>query len=327
MGDDISFEEKIPIPRRCFRYVCTLVEADLQQQSIPRQILEAVPSRGLPVQKKVAIALYLHGVAGPLHSVASLFGVGRSTVTKVFREFVHAILKHKSTFIRWPQSQEEWRALKAGFARKQGFPNCCGVIDVTHSNMQLSSGEAHTHWYDRNKNYSMSLQAVVDSVMRFLDVMCGMPGMCNDIRVLRNSSLFRKAQSNTIFNGPTVVNGRHRIREYILADGGYLNLPWMVIPFPAVENDAEKHQFNFRLSSTRIVVERTFGRLKQMWAYLHQRVRNPDPEFLPKVVATCCILHNIWLDFGIVYPKEEGPEVAEPPTPHVHAVTGMHAQH
>ncbi|MCO5584233.1 hypothetical protein L7F22_038157 [Adiantum nelumboides] len=226
--------------------------------------------------------------------------------------------------MKCPQSQEEWQVLKDGFSCKQGFPNCCGAIDETHINMELPGGEAHTHWYDRNKNYSMSLQAVVDSEMRFLDVMCGMPGICNDIRVLRNSSLFCKAQSNNIFNGPIVVHGQHRIREYILADGGYLNLPWMVIPFPAVENDANKHQFNYRLSSTRIVVECTFGRLKQMWAYLNQRVRNPDPEFLPKVIATCCILHNIWLDFGIVYSEGERVEVFIPLTPHVHAVTGMH---
>ncbi|KAI5058091.1 hypothetical protein GOP47_0026261 [Adiantum capillus-veneris] len=165
--------------------------------------------------------------------------------------------------------------------------------------MELPIGEAHTHSYDRDHNYSMTLQGIVDSNMCFLDVMCGMPGMCNDIRVLRNSSIYTLAQSNAIFNGPAITFGRHHLREFIIGDGGYLNLPWLVIPFPFIENQAQQQTFNYKLSSTRIIVERTFGCLKQMWGYLLQRVQNPDVEFLPTVIVACCILHNIWVDLGV----------------------------
>ncbi|MCO5580168.1 hypothetical protein L7F22_034035 [Adiantum nelumboides] len=79
-------------------------------------------------------------------------------------------------------------------------------------------------------------------------------------------------------------------------DGGYLDLPWMVSPVPSA--DVETQRFNFKLFSTRIMVERTFGRLKQMWGYLQQRIKQPDVGFLPKVITACCVLHNIWLKFG-----------------------------
>ncbi|MCO5607065.1 hypothetical protein L7F22_061257 [Adiantum nelumboides] len=57
-------------------------------------------------------------------------------------------------------------------------------------------------------------------------------------------------------------------------------------------------RFNFKLSSTRIALERTFERLKQMWGYLQQRIKQPAIGFLPKVITACCVLHNIWLQFG-----------------------------
>ncbi|MCO5583809.1 hypothetical protein L7F22_037723 [Adiantum nelumboides] len=205
------------------------------------------------------------------------------------------MLKHKSTFICWPQTPQELQQVKDGFVAKQGFPNCCGAIDITHINMDLPPGEAAAHWFDRDHNYSMTLQGVVDSDMQFLDIMCGMPGVCNDIRILQNSSPYMKSQSNALLNGPPLICGIHQIQEYIQGDGGYLDLTWLVIPFPAPKMNEHTQLFNYKLSSTRIVVKRSFGYLKQMWGYLHQRINQPDVTLLPKIIATCCILHNIWL--------------------------------
>ncbi|KAI5073910.1 hypothetical protein GOP47_0011923 [Adiantum capillus-veneris] len=304
-GDEVRFEENARIPRSCFSFFCNLVANDLQQKPIPLQIAEAVPSRVLSVKRKVAMSLHLLGIGGPVHNVANMYGMGRSTVSRVFRQFITAIVKHKSSFIHWPRTPLELEQVKRGFEAKQGFPNCCGAIDVTHINMDLPPGEVQAHWFDRNHNYSMTLQAIVDSDMRFMDILCGMPGVCNDIRILRNSTFYMRAQSNVILNGTAIPFGRQLIWEYILGDGGYLNLPWLVIPFPASDIDEHTQKFNFKLSSTRIAVERTFGRLKQMWGYLHQRIKQPYVELLPRIIATCCILHNIWLQFGITYDCDE----------------------
>ncbi|MCO5587705.1 hypothetical protein L7F22_041656 [Adiantum nelumboides] len=270
IDDDVRFEENLRIPRACFDHICVLVQEDLQQKVIPQQFLEAIPSRALLVRKKVAMSLHVLGVGGPLHNIANMYGVGQSTVSRVFRQFVCALLKYKSTII-------SWQTLKQGFERKQGFSNCCNAIDVTHINMELPNGEAHSHWFDKDQNYSMSLQGVVDSNMRFLEVI-------------------------GILNGPGVPYGQHQqIREYIIGDGGYLNLPWLVIPYPVADTDPCVQTFNYKLSSNRIVIEHTFGHLKQMWGYLQQRVRNPDVDFLPSIIVSCSILHNIWVDYADPY--------------------------
>ncbi|MCO5568636.1 hypothetical protein L7F22_022335 [Adiantum nelumboides] len=111
----------------------------------------------------------------------------------MFRQFIAAMMKQRSKFIRWPRTATDMQQVKDGFEAKQGFPNCCGALDVTHINMELPCEEAHVAWYDRNHNYSMTLQAVVDSEMRFLNVMSRVPSVCNDIRILRNSQLHSKA--------------------------------------------------------------------------------------------------------------------------------------
>lgn len=65
------------------------------------------------------------------------------------------------------------------------------AIDVTHIQFQLPPNESSWDWYGRDHNYSMTLQAIVDSNMHFMDVCVGWPGSVNDACILRNSSFYR----------------------------------------------------------------------------------------------------------------------------------------
>ena len=65
-------------------------------------------------------------------------------------------------------------------------------------------------------------------------------------------------------NGHPVSIGSLNMREYIIGDGGYPLLTWLITPFSGGLTTSQR-EYNFKLSSTRIVVERAFGRLKKMW--------------------------------------------------------------
>ncbi|MCO5566649.1 hypothetical protein L7F22_020326 [Adiantum nelumboides] len=110
-GDAIRFEENLKIPRSCFEFICNLLHDDLQQKPITIQIAEAVPTRILPVDKKVAMSLHLLGIGGPIHNIANIYSLGHSTVSRVFRQFIMALLKHRATFIHWPRSSEEMQRM------------------------------------------------------------------------------------------------------------------------------------------------------------------------------------------------------------------------
>ncbi|KAI5078191.1 hypothetical protein GOP47_0008015 [Adiantum capillus-veneris] len=139
----------------------------------------------------------------------------------------------------------------------------------------------------------MIVQGVVDHRMRFLDVNIGWPGSCNDRRVLRNSGLYRLCQGRDRLAGPAVEHMGLTILEYIVGHGGYVLLPWLMIPFQRPELVSASHR------TTRIIVERAFGGLKEMWKYVGGVIRNPNISTLPSAIHACCILHNIMMDIDI----------------------------
>lgn len=54
----------------------------------------------------------------------------------------------------------------------------------------------------------------------------------------------------------------------------------------------QERNFNFRLSSARMVVENSFGRLKGRWKCLAKRLDIATAS-VSDVVLACCVLHNI----------------------------------
>eukprot|EP01018_Ginkgo_biloba_P036428 Gb_18442 [translate_table: standard] len=237
----------------------------------------SIKSRVLLVEKQVAIAILRLATGMTMLTISELFGYGKSTVIKMVKKIVLSLKKRAGNLIQWATDLNSLHQIKEGFRLKQGFPNCCGAIDATHIEMYY---ESLVDWYDREHNYSMIVQAIIDSNMRFLDICTGWPGSLNDTHLLRNSSFYRLCEGGERLNGNLVSIGTIDMREYIVGDGGYPLLPWLIIPFSGVVTNAQK-LFNFKLSSMRIVVERAFGKLKNTWRLLQNRVKNPNLELLP----------------------------------------------
>ena len=85
---------------------------------------------------------------------------------------------------------------------------------------------------------------------------------------------------------------------YIVADRGYPLLSWCITPFKmgptGVPLSREELWFNKKHSSTRMSVERAFGILKARFKEIGTK-SSLKLEFLPTVVHSCCVLHNILL--------------------------------
>lgn len=67
---------------------------------------------------------------------------------------------------------------------------------------------------------------------------------------------------------------------------------WLLKGFSGGNLTPFEESFNVYLNSARITVEIAFGRLKARWRRLLKRL-DVHHEFAPKVIAACCILHNI----------------------------------
>eukprot|EP01018_Ginkgo_biloba_P029638 Gb_38709 [translate_table: standard] len=213
----------------------------------------SIKSGVLSIEKQVAIAILRLATGMTMLTISGLFCCGKSTVRKVVKKFVLSLKKRVGNLIQWPTDLNSLHQIKEGFCLKQGFPNC-GAIDATHIQMDLPYYESLVDWYDREHNYSMIVQAIIDSNMRFLDICTGWPGSLNDTRLLRNSPFYRLCEGGERLNGHLVSIGTIDMREYIVGDGGYPLLPWLIIHFSRAVTNAQK-LFNFKLSSMRIVVE------------------------------------------------------------------------
>ncbi|GBG79240.1 hypothetical protein CBR_g29291 [Chara braunii] len=182
----------------------------------------------------------------------------------------------------------------------KGFPNCFGAIDCTHVYVDKPANAPSENYFDRKQQFSVA-QVVVDLDMRILDVFMGYPGSVNDQRVLRNSSLFRRAEAGELFVAESFLlpGGVSKI-GYLLGDNGYSPRTWMVVPYGGTDQAGDIGLFDTRQKTTRGVVDRAFGRLKGIRRlFLHHHKTNMDS--LPQQFLAVCIIHNLLLEAGIPF--------------------------
>lgn len=159
-----------------------------------------------------------------------------------------------------------------------------GAIDCTHIRIEkpLTSEQLYCN---RKKFFSIHLQATVDSNMRFTNVYIGEPGSLHDARILRRSLIYERAneEKETVFPNDT----------FLLGNSAYPSLPWLVPPFRDNGHlTPQQIEFNFIHSSTRMVVERTFGLLKGRFRRIKFFTEYRNMQFITDTVTAACILHN-----------------------------------
>lgn len=116
------FKENIRMDRHNFGKLCSLLEC-----------LRKADTRfkaAIPLEKRIAIALYALGSSSEYRSVANIFGVGKSTVANLVVEFCTAVVdvmqtpylnKHMST------DEENFDEKIKGF-EDMGLPQCFGAV-------------------------------------------------------------------------------------------------------------------------------------------------------------------------------------------------------
>ncbi|XP_031486124.1 protein ALP1-like [Nymphaea colorata] len=288
-----KIESVFKVSTKTFDYIYSLVKEDLMAKSSSFVGLDGKP---LSLKDQVAIALRRLSSGESLLTVGDFFSVSPSVVSQVTWRFVEAMEERGLHHLRWP-NPEEMKVIKAKFEKIRGLPNCCGAIDTTHIVMSLPSVEASKVWYDKEENYSMVLQAIVDPEMRFRDIVTGWPGSVTDSCLLKSSGFFKLCEKGKRLNGNVIElpEGSH-VREYVVGDIGFPLLPWLVTPYPGKDISICKVEFNKRHYATRMVAQRALARLKEMWKIVQGVMWRPDKHKLPRIILVCCLLHNIIID-------------------------------
>jgi len=110
-------------------------------------------------------------------------------------------------------------------------------------------------------------------------------GSVHDMRVFRLSN---------VENMLTNENFPHD--SHILGDAAYRLTKHVMVPFKDNGHLTERQiNFNKRLSSARMIVERSLGLLKGRFRSILDTLPMRRTDLIPKYIIACCILHNICL--------------------------------
>lgn len=121
--------------------------------------------------------------------------------------------------------------------------------------------------------------------LSFIHVFSGMPGCVHDMRVFLYSGL---QQFCTLHYFPE--------DSHLLGDAAYTLQKNVMVPFSDNGHLTRRQiQFNNRLSSARMMVERSIGLLKGRWRYLLDKLPMTKLNLIPYYIISCCVLHNFCL--------------------------------
>lgn len=239
------------------------------------------PGGRKPVQIPKQLLIFLWHVGGlePLIRTADRFNVTEFTVLRVRARICNVVLRYlRQKYIAWPKDGDVQSVVTA-FKDKAQFPGVLGAVDSSH--IQIRPPKDHPQTYVNRKGFhSVILQAVCREDMRYTHVFCGWPGSCHDSRVLKNSDLWE--------NGSQMCGQNH-----LISDGGFPVRRWLMTPYRDNGHlNATQRHYNYCLSSTRQVIERSFSLLKGRF----RRLRNIDVvnvQTAVEICISCCVFHNI----------------------------------
>ncbi|XP_055955589.1 uncharacterized protein LOC126814699 [Patella vulgata] len=282
--DDIQYLENFRMSKCTFEYLCRILRPFLEKQVTSMR-------EPISVERQVGISLWVLGTNAEYRTVAALFGVGRSTVSSIIHIFCESLISIKDKFIKFPSGEELNRVVN-GYRSKWGFPNAGGAIDGSHIPI-LGPSMNHADFHNRKGWYSIIVQAVVNDRYEFTDLNIGWPGSVHDARVYANSKIYAKGLSGTLFAGKMIDVNNVRLPIVLLGDPAYPLSNFLMEPYTDNGHLTPKQKtFNYKLSSSRMTVENSFGRLKGRWRCLLKRL-DMNVDKVPNIIMTCCILHNI----------------------------------
>lgn len=162
---------------------------------------------------------------------------------------VEALNNIAGDVIKWPQGDKA-TYVKETFQQIAGLPNVLGAIDGSYIDIKApivcksfyKKKKLHDKFYliynfvlkfvalcfqsnaqyyiNRKNNFAITLQAICDAEMRFTDCFTGYASSVHDIRIFRNSDLWKEVGKNYQYFFPA--------EEYIIGDKAYPVLTWCI---------------------------------------------------------------------------------------------------
>ncbi|KAK9266197.1 hypothetical protein L1049_015512 [Liquidambar formosana] len=279
-----SFKLCFKMTSSTFEWLSGLLEPLLECRDPPG------PPLNLSAEIRLGVGLFRLATGSDYPEISRRFGVSESVTRFCVKQLCRVLCTNFRFWLGFP-NPVELVSVSTAFEDLTGLPNCCGVIGCTRfklvrdGNCELSK--------EKGIEESIAAQIVVDSSSRILSIVAGFRGEKGDFRILKSSSLYKDIEGGSLLNSPPVYVNGVAINQYLVGDGGYPLLPWLMVPFVDPVPGSSEENFNAAQHLMRLSALRTIASLKN-WGGLSRPI---EGEFKTAVayIGACSILHNVLL--------------------------------
>ncbi|XP_012543585.1 putative nuclease HARBI1 isoform X2 [Monomorium pharaonis] len=240
-------------------------------------------------RKQLLSVIWLLSTPDSYRSIGDRFNMAKSSLSASFVRVVTALCRIAHRIIKWPK-RAEIEEIKEKFQKLSHIPDVLDVIDGTYIPIKAPKIDPEVY-INRKCFYGITLQAICEPSLKFIDCFAGYPNSVSDVRIFRNSDIYAQIRAEPQAYFPN--------KEFLLGDKAYPVLTWLIPSYIDRGNTTEiqKH-FNGSLASTRQVIERSFALLKGRFRRLKYLDMNRT-DLIPATILASCVLHNICIDHDL----------------------------
>ena len=232
------------------------------------------------------------------------FNVSISSYKRCVGRILNLVIQHLwPKYIKWPDRNRQ-KEISDHYNILHGFPGVIGSLDGTKIAIKRPRRYDNDYYNGRDKQHTISLQAVALPNLTFSWFDVGCPGRIHDARAFRLSDLDYRAGDD--------ISARFSSKDYhLLADAAYPGRSYLLMPFVNLGNLTPRQKnYNKKQAGIRVDVERAFGRLKGRFKRL-QYVDTKEPSTAKWIVCAALAMHNFGIFKNDLWDIEDAP-VSDP---------------
>ena len=223
-----------------------------------------------------------------------------------FRDyFSHWGVHAAKSIVKIPKTEDELRHVM-GLYERHAHPGCIGSIDCVHLAWDRCRSGMQALCTGKEKVPTLVFEVACTHTKRILSCSQWFFGTYNDKTISKydpvikylNSDACKEIQWTALDedeNGKVVE--RKEKGAYFLCDGGYHLWDTLIPPYKDQLEGSCMMEWSKHVESSRKDIECVFGILKRRFLFLKHPIRFQSPEIIHRTFLTCCVLHNLLLDF------------------------------
>ncbi|CAK1589075.1 unnamed protein product [Parnassius mnemosyne] len=287
IDDESKFYGYFRMSKECFTFLLEKVKPDLTKKITRFQ-------KPISPNERLAVCIRFLATGDSFKTISYSFRLGHSTVTEIVHSTCRSIVKRFKKDVILEPTEEMWRKIAEDFENLRGFPNCIGALDGKHFVIEAPANSGSIY-FNYKHTFSIVLLALVDACYKFIAVDVGAYGRNSDGGIFAQCNLGKRLENGTL-HVPIGKNlpGSSTFAPYVIVgDEAFPLKTYLMRPYPGHQatGDANKTNFNHRLSLARRLVENAFGILTQRFRIFQRRMKLA-PENVDYIILSTCVLHN-----------------------------------